>query len=181
MIEKEQRILQNVKNSDKKSFKKLFLNYHDSLFRFVVYKTKDSDLAEDITQETFLRVWKTREKIVPEKSFFSLIARISTNLCYDHFRHLEVRNRHRDRIPDFSKSHYDNPQSMTDLEILQEKIQDLVNKELPEKCKNIFILSRIDGKTNSEIAEILSLSIRTVENQIYRALKILKKHLKNYL
>lgn len=181
MAEKEQEILQNVKNSDKKSFKKLFLNYHDSLFRFVVYKVKDSELAEDITQETFFRVWKTREKIEPEKSFFSLIARISTNLCYDHFRHLEVRNRHRDQIPDFSKSHYDNPQSMTDVEILHEKIQDLVNKKLPEKCKNIFILSRIEGKKNSEIAEILSLSVRTVENQIYRALKILKKHLKNYL
>jgi RNA polymerase sigma-70 factor (ECF subfamily) len=181
MIKKEQEILQNVKNSDKKSFKKLFTNYHDSLFRFVFYKVKDSDIAEDITQETFLRVWKTREKIIPEKSFFSLIARISTNLCYDHFRHLEVRNRHRDQIPDFSKSHYDNPQSVTNVEILQEKIQDLVNKELPDKCKNIFILSRIEGKKNSEIAEILSLSIRTVENQIYRALKILKKHLKNYL
>ena len=142
---------------------------------------KDSDIAEDITQETFLRVWKTREKIIPEKAFFSLIARISTNLCYDHFRHLEVRNRHRDQIPDFSKSHYDNPQSVTNVERLQEKIQDLVNKELPDKCKNIFILSRIEGKKNSEIAEILSLSIRTVENQIYRALKILKKHLKNYL
>jgi RNA polymerase sigma-70 factor (ECF subfamily) len=181
MIKKEQEILQNVKNSDKKSFKKLFTNYHDNLFRFVFYKVKDSDIAEDITQETFLRVWKTREKIIPEKSFFSLIARISTNLCYDHFRHLEVRNRHRDQIPDFSKSHYDNPQSVTNVEILQEKIQDLVNKELPDKCKNIFILSRIEGKKNSEIAEILSLSIRTVENQIYRALKILKKHLKNYL
>ena len=106
MIKKEQEILQNVKNSDKKSFKKLFTNYHDSLFRFVFYKVKDSDIAEDITQETFLRVWKTREKIIPEKSFFSLIARISTNLCYDHFRHLEVRNRHRDQIPDFSKSWY---------------------------------------------------------------------------
>ena len=55
MIEKEQEILQNVKNSDKKSFKKIFSIYHDSLFRFVVYKTKDSDLAEDITQETFFK------------------------------------------------------------------------------------------------------------------------------
>ena len=52
----------------------------------------------------------------------------------------------KDRIPHFSKSHYDDPQAMTDVEILQEKIQDLVNKELPEKCKNIFILSRIEGK-----------------------------------
>jgi len=181
MAEQDKKLLIKVKNSDTLAFKKLFSDYHDTLFRFVIYKTRDSDLAEDITQETFLRVWKSREKIIPEKSFFSLIARISTNLCYDHFRHLEVRNRHKDQIPDFSKSHYDNPESMTDLEDLQEKIQKLVNNELPEKCRNIFILSRIEEKTNTEIAEILSLSIRTVENQIYRALKILKKNLKNYL
>jgi RNA polymerase sigma-70 factor (ECF subfamily) len=181
MIEEEKKLLGKVKKSDTLAFKKLFHNYYDSLFRFVIYKTKDRDLAEDIAQETFLRVWKNRKKITPDKSFFSLIARISTNLCYDHFRHTEVRNRHKNQIPDFAKSHYDNPQAMTDLEILQEKIQDLVNKELPEKCRNIFILSRIEGKTNAEIADILSLSIRTVENQIYRALKILKKYLKNYI
>ena len=181
MIKEEKELLEKIKKSDTLAFKKLFHNYYDSLFRFVIYKVKDRDLAEDIAQETFLRVWKNREKIKPEKSFFSLIARISTNLCFDYFRHIEVRNRHKNQIPDFAKSHYDNPQAMTDLEILQEKIQDLVNKELPEKCRNIFILSRIEGKTNAEIADILSLSIRTVENQIYRALKILKKHLKNYI
>jgi len=181
MIEEEKKLLEKVKNADTLAFKKLFHNYYDSLFRFVIYKTKDRDLAEDIAQETFLRVWKNREKITPDKSFFSLIARISTNLCYDHFRHTEVRNRHKNQIPDFAKSHYDNPQAMTDLEILQEKIQELVNKELPEKCRNIFLLSRIEGKTNAEIADVLSLSIRTVENQIYRALKILRKYLKNYI
>lgn len=181
MAEQEKKLLIKVKNSDTLAFKQLFSDYHDNLFRFVVYKTRDSDLAEDITQETFLRVWKSRQSIIPEKSFFSLIARISTNLCYDHFRHLEVRNRHRDLIPNFGKSHFDNPQAMTDLEVLQEEIQKIVNDELPEKCKAIFMLSRIEGKTNTEIAEMLSLSIRTVENQIYRALKILKKHLKNYL
>ena len=65
--------------------------------------------------------------------------------------------------------------------MLQEKIQDIVNEKLPQKCKTIFILSRIEGKTNPEIAETLNLSIRTIENQIYRALKILKKELNNYL
>mgnify|MGYP003311051687 CR=1 FL=1 len=63
----------------------------------------------------------------------------------------------------------------------QEEIQQVVNKKLPDKCRNIFILSRIEGKSNSEIAELLDLSIRTVENQIYRAIKILKKNLTNYL
>ena len=90
MIEKESELLEKIKTSDKKAFKQLFYGYHDSLFRFVLYKIKDRDISEDIVQETFLRVWKTRSKLKPKKSFFSLIARISSNLCYDHFRHQEV-------------------------------------------------------------------------------------------
>ncbi len=66
-------------------------------------------------------------------------------------------------------------------QVFQEEIQRLVNEKLPDKCRNIFILSRIEGKSNPEIAELLDLSIRTVENQIYRTLKILKKNLTNYL
>lgn len=181
MKESEKNLLRRVKNSDMVAFQQLFSNYHDSLFRFVVYKVKDSDLAEDITQETFLRVWKKRQSLVPEKSFFSLIARISTNLCYDHFRHVEVRNRHKDQLPDYGKSHFDDPEKINQAEMLEEEIQRVVNEKLPDRCRSIFILSRMEGRTNPEIAEILGLSIRTVENQIYRALKILKKSLANYL
>ena len=65
--------------------------------------------------------------------------------------------------------------------MLQEEIQRIVNERLPDKCRTIFILSRIEGKSNPEIAALLDLSVRTVENQIYRALKVLKKNLKNYL
>ena len=72
MKDLEKNLLEKVKRSDVTAFQKLFSNYHDSLFRFVVYRINDSDLAEDITQETFLRVWKKRETLVPEKSFFSL-------------------------------------------------------------------------------------------------------------
>ena len=181
MINEESILLKKIKSSDKKAFKKIFYNYHDSLFRFVLYKTQDADIAEDITQETFLRVWKTRSKLQPNKSFFSLIARISTNLCYDHFRHIEVRKRHESTIPTNSKSHYDNPESITLANSLEKQIQQIVNNKLPEKCRHVFILSRIEGLSNTDIAESLDISIRTVENQIYRAIKILKKNLKNYL
>ena len=181
MSEQENDLLLKVKNSDKKAFQNLFSNYHDTLFRFVAYRVRDSDLAEDITQETFLRVWKKRSSLIPKKSFFSLIARIATNLCYDHFRHVEVRNRHEDRIPQYGKSHYDDPESVNQANMLQEKINDIVNQDLPDKCRTIFVLSRMEGYSNPEIADILGLSIRTVENQIYRALKVLKEKLKNYL
>ena len=65
--------------------------------------------------------------------------------------------------------------------MLQEKVNQIINQDLPERCRMIFILSRMEGYTNPEIAKILGLSIRTVENQIYRALKILRAKLENYL
>ena len=174
-------LIENVKNSKKSSFQKLFYQFHDQLFRFVVYRVQDADVAKDITQETFLRVWKKRESLQPEKSFFSLLARISTNLCYDHYRYTDVRLRNKDRIPEYGKSHFDNPEEVVQAQAIEKIIRKLVNEKLPQKCRIIFILSRIEGLSNQEISFKLGLSIRTVENQIYRALKILKKYMQKYL
>jgi len=181
MGSKEQSLLKRVRASDSFAFKELFYDFHDPLFRFTVYRVHDEDIAEDITQETFIRVWKNRKRLQPTKSFFSLIARISSNLCYDHFRHMKVRQRYKDSVPQYGDSHFDNPETSIQADVLQAEIQRIVNAKLPEKCRIIFILSRINGMANPEIATELDLSIRTVENQIYRALKILKKNLKNYL
>ena len=177
----EKKLIRNVKNSKKSSFQKLFFQFHDQLFRFVVYRVQDTDIAKDITQETFLRVWEKRESLQPEKSFFSLLARISTNLCYDHFRYTEVRLRNKDRIPKYGKSHFDNPEEVVQAQAIEKIIRKLVNEKLPQKCRIIFILSRIEGLSNQDISINLGLSIRTVENQIYRALKILKKYMQKYL
>jgi len=172
------KLLTKLKESNEKALKELFYNYHDTLFRFICYRVTDPDLAEDITQETFVRVWNNRQLIEPKKSFFSYIARISTNLCLDHFRHMKVRIKHKDSIPKFAESHFYNPETKTDFEILRSRIREIANQELPEKCREIFFLGRIENKKNSEIAQMLGLSKRTVENQLYRALKIIKKILK---
>ena len=177
----EKTLIRDVKNSKKSSFQKLFYQFHDQLFRFVVYRVQDADIAKDITQETFLRIWNKRESLQPEKSFFSLLARISTNLCYDHFRYSEVRLKNKDRIPQYGKSHFDNPEEVVQAQAIEKIIRTLVNEKLPQKCRVIFLLSRIEGFSNQEISIKLGLSIRTVENQIYRALKILKKHMQKYL
>ena len=139
----EKTLIKNVKDSNRISFQKLFYQFHDQLFRFVVYRVQDADIAKDITQETFLRIWEKRESLQPEKSFFSLLARISTNLCYDHFRYTEVRLRNKDRIPEFGKSHFDNPEEVVQAKAIEEIIRKLVNEKLPQRCRVIFILSLI--------------------------------------
>ena len=130
MLQEDKILLEKVKNSDKVAFKKLFFNYHDTLSRFVLYKVQDKDIAEDITQETFLRVWKTRLKLRPNKSFFSLIARISTNLCYDHFRHTEVRQRHETLIPINHDKRLNQPEENVLGEALENEIQKITDSKI---------------------------------------------------
>tara|TARA_A100000164_G_C21542439_1_gene601148 strand:+ start:90 stop:632 length:543 start_codon:yes stop_codon:yes gene_type:complete len=177
----ESTLIKKVKNSDEDAFQILFNEFHDSLFRFIAYKVQDGEIAQDITQETFFRIWKNRKNLKAKKSFFSLLARISTNLCYDYFRHKAVRTKHKDQIPEFGKSHFDNPEEITQAIAIEKIIKNLIDEKLPEKCKIIFIMNRIDGLSNQEIANKLNLSHRTVENQVYRALKILRSHLEKYL
>ena len=108
-------------------------------------------------------------------------AKISSNICYDYFRHNEVRNRHEGEIIKIVEPDNNNPEKEFLAASLENQINQIVNKYLPDKCKEIFILSRIEKLSNPDIALKLDISIRTVENQIYRAIKTLKKHLKNYL
>jgi len=181
MPNKDQKLLSRLKKSDKNSLRDLFTKYHQSLFNFVLYRVKDEVIADDIVQDTFLRVWKHRNSIKPNQSFFSYIAKISNNLCMDYFRHENVKLRHQEHIPQLTQSGADNPAIQYESKILEDKIHSIVNNSLPEKCREIFILSRVNGLANQDIAELLEVSRRTVENQLYRALKVLRSKLKDYL
>ena len=181
MQQAEKILIENVKHSDKDSFKRLYLQYHPILFRFVISRIHDEDIAEDIVQETFIRVWKIRQSLVPDKSFFSLIAKISSNLGKDHFKHEAVRLRHQDNITELYDRQSDNHNKQLETEFIQKNILNIVHQSLPLKQRNIFLLSRIEGKTNQEISEMLGISQRTVENQLYRSLRILRKRIKRIM
>ena len=181
MSNDDKKLLNSLKESDKNALRDLFSKYHQSLFNFVLYRVKDEVIADDIVQDTFLRVWKHRNSIKPKQSFFSYISKISNNLCMDYFRHENVKVRHQEFIPEPTSSVVDNPATLYESIILEDKIHSIVNNSLPKKCREIFILSRVNGLANQDIAEILNISRRTVENQLYRALNMLRSKLRDYL
>ena len=181
MQQAEKILIENVKHSDKDSFKKLYLQYHPVLFRFVVSRIHDEDIAEDIVQDTFVRVWGKRQSLMSDKSFFSLITKISSNLSKDHFKHEAVRLRHQENITEIYDQQSRKSEKAHEAEFIQQNILNTVHQKLPLKQQTIFLLNRIEGKTNLEIAEMLGISQRTVENQLYRAIKTLKKILSKLL
>ena len=169
-------LLEQVKSSDMEAFRRLFERYQPILFRQVLFQTSETDQAHDIVQQTFISVWEHRGSIRPHLSFLAYILRISRNLIYDAVKHQKIRDRIDVTLPPPAKSELDDPAEALHLAVLQEKITSIIN-DLPRKCREIFLLSRFEGKTNQEIADSLQLSVRTVEHQISNALKVLRKHL----
>jgi RNA polymerase sigma factor, sigma-70 family/RNA polymerase sigma-70 factor, Bacteroides expansion family 1 len=169
-------LLEQVKGSDVEAFRRLFERYQPILFRQVFFQTSETDQAHDIVQQTFISVWEHRRSIRSHLSFLAYILRISRNLIYDAVKHQKIRDRIDVTLPPPAKSELDDPAEALHLAVLQEKITSIIN-DLPRKCREIFLLSRFEGKTNQEIADSLQLSVRTVEHQISNALKVLRKHL----
>ena len=180
-IQLEQEWVQKTRQGDDYAFKLLYERYHQLLFRNICYKTYDQQLAQDVIQDTFLKVWIKRRALNPDKSFFSYLVTIGQRLLYDHFKHHKVQEKWSSQLQMMADGQGSNPHSDLSNKLLTQKIRKVVNAKLPEKCRTIFLLSRLGQHSNSEIAAILKISKKTVENQLVHALKILRKHCKDYL
>jgi RNA polymerase sigma-70 factor (ECF subfamily) len=174
------RLLERIRNSDMEAFRILFELYHPVLFRHVLFQTRQSDTAHDIAQETFIRVWEHRRKLDPRLSFPAYIIRISGNLVRDDFRRRKRREKLDPEIPLPGRSDEDDPLGALETTMLEEELGTVV-ENLPERCRAVFLLSRIEEKTNREIAGMLGISIRTVEHQISHALNVIRKKLGRHL
>lgn len=177
MKETELRLLANrIKASDQVAFEMLFNSFQTTIFNFLLFKTKDYAIAEDLLQETFLKVWKTRSALDETRSIKNYLYTIADNLTLNHFRHAKVVSHYKGQIDSKMFSIVDNPQF-----ILEEKEWHLALmraiEDLPEKTRIIFLMSRMEDLTYEEIAGRLSLSIKTVESHMTKALKLLRKTL----
>ncbi|MBI4428910.1 MAG: sigma-70 family RNA polymerase sigma factor, partial [Ignavibacteriales bacterium] len=168
MQETDSSLIERVRTSDREAFRLLFEKYQPIVFRYVLHSLQDADSSHDIIQETFLRVWNHRLTLRPELPFLALLFRISRNLVRDHAKYDAVRRKLEADIPRLSATVSNGPEESLRSNILQERLSEAVRTKLPAKCREIFLLSRIEGMSNAEISRHLGISVKTVENQITR-------------
>ena len=174
-------LLERVRDSDAEAFRTLFNQYQPLVFRHVLYQTRNVDLAHDIVQESFLRIWERRASLKPHLSIVAYLFRISGNLVRDDIKHRNVQRKLEHAIPPPTPSEGDDPEEALRMATLKRELVNAVNVSLPEKCRTIFLLSRMEGKSNKQIAELLGIATKTVENQLHHALKVLRKRLRGHV
>ncbi len=167
-----------IQNGDVKEFEKAFRRFYAPLCRFTVTFVKDIDIAEEIVQDLFCTYWKKRETIEIQSSMKSYLYQSAKNRSLKHIAHMNVRARHVKDVLELQSVEVDYPAPVEAGEIYE--IVEQALHQLPERCSEIFRLSRSEGMKYEEIAQHLAISVKTVEANMGKALKHLRDKIQEY-
>jgi RNA polymerase sigma-70 factor (family 1) len=155
---------------DTQAYKQLFLLFHSSLVQFSTSITASKQEAEEIVSDVFMKVWQKRHALDKVDNFSFYLFTAVKNRSLNKFQHKNRQQIDIDDMPIELKSFYHDPeQSLISAETIRE-IQKII-KELPPRCRLIFKLVKEDGFKYKEVAELLHLSVKTIENQMTLAFK----------
>jgi RNA polymerase sigma-70 factor (family 1) len=173
MIPIESKILKEFKNGNHAAFEKIFERYSKQLFQFSLSYLKSEEVAEDIVQEVFIKIWNNRKEIKTDTSFQSYLFTITLNSVRKYFNQLSRLNELKHDILFDSSRLKPNFDDRSDYQILLDKLEELI-KQMPEKRREVFIKKKIEEKSLKEISEELNITTKTVEYHITEAMRFLK-------
>ncbi len=168
-------LIEALQKGEENAFAYLIQAFHKPLFIYALNLCKDHSTAEDIVQNTFLKIWEYRQKLKTDSLIEKLLYKTTYNNFISHYRKEKSIYSINDMYIEAVNSSIEND----NIELLNRKIA-IVNQgiaKLPKKCKRIFLLSKQEGLSNKEIAAYLNISIKTVEGQITKAYRVLRSQI----
>jgi RNA polymerase sigma-70 factor, ECF subfamily len=175
-MNRDNEIIRRIGEGDVDQFESLFRSSYVSLVRYAKTLIKDHDTAEEIVQDLFFRLWQNKENLKIESSLNGYLFRSVHNKCLHYIEHNRVVERHAEKMAASLAESPENPSEILHYKELQARVARILER-LPDRCGKIFSMSRFEGLKYSEIAEKLSVSVKTVESNMGRALKEFRKEL----
>jgi RNA polymerase sigma-70 factor (ECF subfamily) len=175
-----EQLMATLQAGDKTAFEMLFRTYYQPLCNYAYTFVQDRDEAEEIVQATFLSVWEKRDKLDIHTGVKPYLYAMVRNAALNILKHEKIKQQHvalELAVADRSVESVTRTVMASELET---RIHKALEK-LPEQCRLVFKLSRFEELKYAEIADQLNISIKTVENQMGKALKIMREQLKDYL
>jgi RNA polymerase sigma factor, sigma-70 family/RNA polymerase sigma-70 factor, Bacteroides expansion family 1 len=186
MKNEEKNVYKAIRRGDIKSFEGFYMKYQPRLFAYGMGILDDEEAIKDLVQETFMTFWEHRENIISDYSVTAYLFRIFHNNCLKYLRMQAIQSNFSQlsdlKIKEMEISYYSPDKNILG-SVFMHEVEDLYEKavgKLPEQCREIFIMSKQKEMRSSEIALKLGLSVRTIENQTYKAVQILRQAMKDY-
>ncbi|MGN1233185.1 MAG: RNA polymerase sigma-70 factor [Candidatus Cryptobacteroides sp.] len=172
--------LERLGKGDKDAFAALYRKYAGQCANFALTLLKDKDAARDITHDVFVRIWNQREHIAGVTSFSSYLYKMMRNEVLLFCGRTQINRRYLDYLSSVSEEFRAFTDEETDLEDLRISVATAVDR-MPEQRARVFTMSRMEGLSHQKIAELLGISVRTVEKHITNALLDIREEIKDNL
>lgn len=168
-------LIERLKNGEESAYAFLLKHYHKRLFVYLLTLTHNDAVAEDIIQNVFLKLWEYKSRLNSEYSIQNFLYKSCYNEFINHYKKDQRRTY-------FEKEYIETIEPVIesdDINLLERKKELIFEgvSALPTKCAEVFLLSKKEGLTNSEIAEYLNLSLKTVEGHLTKAYTLLRERL----
>ncbi len=171
-------LYKRLKNKDHEALKEFYFEVQPQIFYFLFRLTSNKSIAEELTQEAFVKLWQAIDRIDPHKSVKAYLFKIARNLAINEMTRMKPTVEYEDE--NFLVQYSQKLNNDIDHLFLLDDFQKAINT-LPERCKTTFLLNRISGFDYCEIGEIMNVSLQTVKNQMSKALSVLRSRLSRYV
>jgi RNA polymerase sigma-70 factor (ECF subfamily) len=173
-------VLDTIKSGNEIAYEMIFKSYYQPLCRYAYTFLHDKEESEEVVQSVFISLWEKRSMLEIQTSFKAYLYRMVRNSCLNVIKHEKVKKQHVAHELAVAEVSYNSVSEKVYANELSLKITEAM-KALPEQCRLVFQLSRFEELKYQEIADQLNISIKTVENHMGKALKIMREQLKEYL
>jgi len=172
---------EQLREGDTRALRRLFDRHYPGLVSVVYVYVNDEETSKDIAQEVFVDLWSRRHTLHIEQSLGAYLHRAAINRALNHLKAQQRYQTYDDdtpwsHLPDTTEQDLQWKERQDELE---ERLREAI-EQLPEKCRVVFLLSRFERMTHREIAERLGISVKTIENQLLRAMRLLRQALEKH-
>lgn len=171
-----QHLLAQLRNDDERAFSKLYSTCFRPIYRRIFSMVKDEDVADELIQDLFLKLWQQREKIDPKQSFEAYLFTIAQHLVYDHFRRVAKDKRLAAKLLLNATDYYLHSDLLLEIKESRELLQKAIDQLSPQR-REVFTRCKIEGKTYEEISLELGISIATVNSHMTQSMKLVREYL----
>ena len=175
----ERELIEMLQIGDERAFKELYHGYWDMLLDSAFKRLGSIEQAEEIVQDIFVSLYVRRDNLHINTSIEAYLKNALKFKVFDVFRRQITHEKYIDNTLKSLHNGTITPDEALQIKELKEKI-DQVTQQIPEKCREVFLLSRVENLSNKKIAELLGISVSTVEKHISKATGILRTNFKEY-
>lgn len=178
----EAEVLKRVVEGDESAFRTIFDQYWNTVYGIALSLVKSPDLAEEIAQDIFVKIWVKREKLAVVEKFENFLFIVARNHIYNEFRRKAKLEEYTNHLFKYFQTIFETSETPDKRLLFSEltKIVDQAVEQLPPQQRTIYQLSRQQGLSQEEIAAQLQISVHTVKSHMNKALHLIRNYLRQY-